>query len=106
CTTSTWDAADTLLTCLAQEDPLLLIENKVAYGLAARTSPATHEVVPPDRPLGAIVLRPRAGPADVTLAAHGGMDELVLAAAARLEDEEVRCEIVIAQQISPIEPYF
>jgi 2-oxoisovalerate dehydrogenase E1 component len=106
CTSASWDAADTLLTCLAQEDPLLLVENKSAYGKAELALPATHVRVAPAAPLGAITFTPRTGRADVTLAVHGGMDELALAALVELAAEEVVCELVFAQQISPLAPYF
>lgn len=105
CTSAAWDAADTLLTCLAQEDPVLLVENKSAYGKPELALPATHVRVAPPSPLGAITFVPRAGRADVTLAVHGGMDELALAALVELAAEEVVCELVCAQQISPIAPY-
>lgn len=105
CTSASWDAADTLLTCLAQDDPVLLVENKSAYGRPELALPATHVRVEPPSPLGAITFAPRTGRADVTLAVHGGMDELALAALVELAAEEVVCELVFAQQISPIAPY-
>ncbi len=101
---SVWDPADTLLTCMSQRDPVLLIENKVGYSEYAGELPAGLRVHAPRSPLAPIRIRPDVNlDVDVTIVAYGGMASCVLPLLVTLLDDEVVAELIVPQQLSPID---
>ena len=96
-----FDPAETVAASLSQDDPILLIENKLAYATPIQKPPPGFTIEGPTRPLGSIRLRPLNAKPDLTILAYGGMDLIATKAAQLLSDEEIVAEVILPQQIAP-----
>lgn len=95
---------------LADDDPVLFVENKLLYLLPVQEVPGGAEVeISESRPAGSYApayrLRLRGAPApELTLAAYGYMAELARQAMLRLAYEnEIFCELIAPTQLAPFE---
>jgi pyruvate/2-oxoglutarate/acetoin dehydrogenase E1 component len=105
------DPGALLRAAVADDDPVLFVENKVMYARPLRVA-GTNGMI------GDFHVRTTEGPyptitlsfdpfrrADVTVIAYGGMAELAATAADNLLiQEEILCEVVIPSQIAPLAP--
>jgi len=90
------DAHGLLKAAIRDDNPVVFIENKLLYG-------AKGDVPDPDEvlPLGkAAVVREGE---DVTLVAYSRMTVLALEAAARLEEQGMRCEVLDLRTLAPLD---
>lgn len=98
---SFYDPAETVACAISQDDPVFLIENKLAYSALLQTPPLGFTIDGPSRPLGPLHLRPIDRKPEVTILAYGGMDLIAVKAAELLADEEIVAEVILPQQIAP-----
>jgi pyruvate/2-oxoglutarate/acetoin dehydrogenase E1 component len=103
-TNSLIDPARTLLESLSQDDPVLLIENKIAYGRKMSPAPTHYQIELPTQPLAPIRIKPNS-PADILMITYGGMDIMALKAMELLIKEEIWIDLIVMQQISPFIPF-
>ena len=107
---SHWHAPDELLArAIADEDPVLFIENKSLYGLEVRDPGAAWVDDFACRRYGGnyptvVAATAEEGAADVTVAAYGGMVPHALEAARTLVlEHEVACEVVMPSSLFPLD---
>lgn len=91
---------------LQQDDPALVIENKLLYGDMLGTAlPEGFELLHGGVPFPCAWLRPRAARVDITLLGYGGVTPLLLQAAERLFVEHDRiAQVLVPLQLYPFEP--
>ncbi len=99
------DPAATLLTCLSQEDPVLLVENKLQYARPLLEVPEGFDLIPPSHPLGPTRITPRFAAPELTLLTYGGLDHVVAEVLVRLRAEEIAAEALLCEQISPADAF-
>jgi 2-oxoisovalerate dehydrogenase E1 component len=98
------DPALTVLECLSQEDPVLLIENKLQYARLLETPPKGWSLVTNEQPLSPIIVKHDSGRADLTIVVTPAMESIVLQAMTQLiEQEEIIVELISLREISPSE---
>lgn len=100
------DPAEVLLEALSQDDPVLLVENKLGYARPLFDAPPGFRVLRSPRPLGPVTVAPESGDPEITLLAYGGMDHRIRRELERLREEEVPAEAVIPAQIAPLDGFW
>ncbi len=90
------DAYGLMKTALRADGPLVYIDHKRLFPIPGYVPVAEHFT-----PLGlAIVRRPGT---DITICAHGFMIQVALAAAGKLEDDGISCEVIDLRTLAPLD---
>jgi pyruvate/2-oxoglutarate/acetoin dehydrogenase E1 component len=96
------DPALTLLECLSQDDPVLLLENKTQYARLLYAAPEGWSILTNKAPLSPIIVKPNSVEADLTIVATPAMEGVALEAIVRLaKQEEIYTELIVLREISP-----
>ncbi len=97
------DPGDLLQWAVADDGPVLVIENKLLYGRRAAERPAASTVVAGAQ--GPRLVEACHSPAspDVVLVGYGGMAPILLEAAEVLAGDDVRATVMLAELVSPID---
>ena len=90
------DAYGLMKTALRADGPLVYIDHKRLFPIPGHVPVAEHFT-----PLGRAVVR-RPG-TDITLCAHSFMMQVALAAAGKLEDDGISCEVIDLRTLAPLD---